>query len=59
MDRLLKFGIHVPQSCIFYDLHVETLEHLFFGCIMTKKIWQRLLQWLIIQRIVGCWEEKV
>ncbi|XP_060212026.1 uncharacterized protein LOC132639602 [Lycium barbarum] len=59
VDRLLKFGIQVPPSCVFCDSADETLDHLLFNCTITRALWTRLLNWLGIQRTIGTWQEEV
>lgn len=48
VDRLLKFGTHVPQYYIFCNSNRETLDHLFFSYIVTKNLWIRSLKWIRI-----------
>lgn len=59
VDRLQKMGIQAPQMCVFYDLEDELLEQLFFECSYTKTIWQRLLNWLGVQRQIQTWKEEI
>ncbi|XP_060170678.1 uncharacterized protein LOC132601614 [Lycium barbarum] len=59
VDRLLKFGVAVPATCVSCGLTDETLPHLFFDCNTTKTIWTRLLIWLGLTRTVGTWEEEL
>ncbi|XP_059291535.1 uncharacterized protein LOC132045026 [Lycium ferocissimum] len=53
IGRLLKFGVQVPPSCIFYKGPDETMDHLFFNCLITKNLWQRVLLWIGEQRQIG------
>ncbi|XP_070030161.1 uncharacterized protein [Nicotiana sylvestris] len=46
IDRLLMFGVQIPQQCIFYKRADEVFDHIFFECTMTKEVWSRLLKWL-------------
>ncbi|XP_019239458.1 PREDICTED: uncharacterized protein LOC109219451 [Nicotiana attenuata] len=59
VDRLLKFGIQVPQQCIFCGLAIETFDHLFFECSLTKALWNRLLRWLGYHRPIYDWQHEV
>lgn len=36
---------------------MESFDHLFFRCIVTRWLWTRLLNWLGINRPVGDWNE--
>ncbi|OIT20140.1 hypothetical protein A4A49_64964, partial [Nicotiana attenuata] len=51
----LKFGIQIPQQCIF----CKVFDHLFFECTMTKEIWSRLLKWLGHSRPIRDWQSEV
>ncbi|XP_059306537.1 uncharacterized protein LOC132057979 [Lycium ferocissimum] len=59
VERLLKFGIHVPPTCAFCDSAMETVDHLFFRCHITSSFWQRLLSWLGFHRAIGEWQDEV
>lgn len=53
VDRLNKIGVHVPQDCAFCKATIETLEHLFFECSVTTRVWTRLLVWLGMKRNIS------
>ncbi|XP_059297615.1 uncharacterized protein LOC132050402 [Lycium ferocissimum] len=55
---MLRFGIHVPLNCVFCNSLVESFDHLFFSCSITKAIWQKLLLCLGLQRSIGDWQER-
>ncbi|XP_060183077.1 uncharacterized protein LOC132613033 [Lycium barbarum] len=59
VDRLLKFGIIVPPTFVFYNTYDETLLHLFFNCTTTKALWHMMLVWLGVHRAIGSWQEEV
>ncbi|XP_058747138.1 uncharacterized protein LOC131620138 [Vicia villosa] len=53
-DRLAKFGINVDQQCVFCEC-LETVNHLFFDCRFSKKVWGEILGWLCIQHDIQDW----
>lgn len=59
VERLLKFGIQTPHQCIFCEQAVETFDHLFFECSLTKELWLRLLRWLGYDRPICDWQSEV
>ncbi|XP_019227163.1 PREDICTED: uncharacterized protein LOC109208497 [Nicotiana attenuata] len=59
VDRLLKFGVQVPQQRIFCKLADEVFDHLFFEFTMTKEIWSILLKWLGHSRPIRDWQNEV
>ncbi|XP_019228498.1 PREDICTED: uncharacterized protein LOC109209643 [Nicotiana attenuata] len=59
VDRLLKFGIHVPPDCVFCAGTMETLDHLYFECPHTRLLWDRILKWLGTTRIIGSWQDEI
>ncbi|XP_059294741.1 uncharacterized protein LOC132047761 [Lycium ferocissimum] len=59
VDRLLKIGIVVPTDCAFCATTRETFDHLFFGCCVTRSVWNRLLAWLGCARTVGSWPDEL
>lgn len=46
IERLVKFGVVVPKTCVFCDIADELFDNLFFECSITKDIWNRQLTWL-------------
>lgn len=59
MDRLLKFGIQIPIDCIFCGQTLESFDHLFFECAMTRAMWHRLCVCLGFQRPILDWNSEV
>lgn len=55
---LQKLGIHVDQGCCFCGLELETLNHLFFDCVVTRGIWSGVMKYCGIQRLPGKWCEE-
>ncbi|OIT37924.1 hypothetical protein A4A49_59066, partial [Nicotiana attenuata] len=54
-----RFGIQVLQDCVFCKAATETLQHLFFKCPVTSKVWTRLLLWLGMKRSIKGWKEEL
>ena len=50
-DKLFKFKMIDSPLCDFCQTEVESLEHLFFHCDVTKIFWKSLSSWLIKQKI--------
>ncbi|XP_016493635.1 uncharacterized protein LOC107812960 [Nicotiana tabacum] len=60
VDRLTKWGILVPKSCVLCTTdEEETHDHLFFECPYSKFIWQNLLSLFVTDRQIGRWQEEV
>ncbi|OIT32725.1 hypothetical protein A4A49_60212, partial [Nicotiana attenuata] len=55
----LKFGIHVPTGCAFCGHSLESFNHLFFECSITKNLWSRLCFWLGHRRNIADWEAEM
>ncbi|XP_060210676.1 uncharacterized protein LOC132637634 [Lycium barbarum] len=58
-ERLRKFRIKVPLNCVYCNSPVESFDHLFFSCVITNALWQRLLVWLGFQRAIGNWQDEL
>ncbi|KAK4723984.1 hypothetical protein R3W88_026763 [Solanum pinnatisectum] len=56
IERLQKFGIHVPPNCAFCGTTFESFEHFYFECRVTRALWHRLLVWLGTNRTIGSWQ---
>ena len=39
---LFKFGKAISPRCPFCKLHEETIMHLFYDCLIVKRIWNQL-----------------
>ena len=39
---LFKFGKVISRRCPFCKLHEETIMHLFYDCLIVKRIWNQL-----------------
>ena len=42
--KVLCWGYSINPTCIFYNLACETVEHLFFECSFTRRIWRQGLE---------------
>lgn len=51
-DKLFRFKMIDSPFCAFCQTEVESLEHLFFHCNVTKTFWNLLSSWLIKQKII-------
>ncbi|XP_058775782.1 uncharacterized protein LOC131650057 [Vicia villosa] len=56
--RLREFGILTNEECTFCD-NVETLQHLFFDCRVTKNIWRNILKWLNMDHNPQGWAQEL
>ncbi|XP_075091494.1 uncharacterized protein LOC142171703 [Nicotiana tabacum] len=59
VDRLLKIGIQIPAACAFCGYNLESFNHLFLDCTITKQLWSRLCSWLVYNRIIGDWKTEL
>ncbi|XP_060200711.1 uncharacterized protein LOC132628976 [Lycium barbarum] len=60
VDRLLKWGIRVPEECVLCSsTAMETHSHLYFDCQYSRAIWQKPLIWMGCNRQIGSWLNEV
>nr|XP_009623090.1 uncharacterized protein LOC104114368 [Nicotiana tomentosiformis] len=59
VEKLLKIGIQIPAACAFCVYNLESFNHLFFDCTITKQLWSRLCSWLGYNRIIGDWKTEL
>ena len=45
-DFLLKCKLVQSNICDFCNMHVETVQHLFWECMYTQNFWQKLVDFL-------------
>ena len=45
-DFLYKVGITSNDLCSFCNLHLETLEHIFWSCPFTQAFWINVTEWI-------------
>ena len=44
--KLLKWNMVNTDKCTFYNVEIETIEHLFWNCPTAKHLWNQVVQWL-------------
>lgn len=50
-DTLAKKGVQGPSQCPLCSTQEETIDHLMFGCVFSRKIWSALLRGLSEQTL--------
>lgn len=53
-DHLFRFGMTANMECCFCS-GIELINHLFFECLTTRKIWIEILEWIQIQHNPEDW----
>ncbi|KAK4706883.1 hypothetical protein R3W88_033600 [Solanum pinnatisectum] len=56
--RLLTWGSVENSKCILCDDGHEDIDHLFFNCHYSSKVWQQILRWQNIQKQATGWTEE-
>ncbi|XP_058775951.1 uncharacterized protein LOC131650247 [Vicia villosa] len=56
-ERLERFGFINDVTCCFCD-QTETLDHLFFACRWTYRIWKEMLEWNGYARNIRQWPQE-
>ncbi|XP_058784180.1 uncharacterized protein LOC131658948 [Vicia villosa] len=54
-ERLYRFGMLDNKICSLCNQVEETVDHLFFECPATKRVWNAVLVWLNIQHLPLPW----
>src|ERR1051325_11103599 len=57
-ERLRRIGIHLDPKCCLCDTS-EDLQHLFFACNFSNKVWLEILSWLKVQHTPLEWDKEV
>lgn len=57
-DRLLRFHMIHEDSCCFCN-EKESINHLFFDCQETNRIWRTVLNWIQIPHVASNWNEEL
>ena len=52
-DKLFRFKMIDSPLCAFCQTEVESPEHLFFHCNVTKSFWQLLCSWMSEQKVIS------
>ena len=50
-EKLFRFKMINSPLCVFCQTEVESMEHLFFYCNITKLFWKSLMTWIIEKKI--------
>ena len=58
-DRLISWDIDMNGTCCLCQEEPETRDHIFFGCIYSRSIWEKLLSLCGINREIGNWSEEL
>ena len=56
-QRLLAWGYR-GDLCVFCRSRVESLEHLYFECSFSNRIWKQVLRRCLFNRSIGSWNEE-
>lgn len=48
-DYLRKIGVQVDPVCCLCSLEPETVEHLFFKCVVAAAVWKEVMEWCGIE----------
>jgi hypothetical protein len=56
-DRLLSWGIVEDMKCLFCHHTIESMEHLFFECDWSKKLWREVMLKSLVGPIWLDWDE--
>ncbi|XP_022735626.1 uncharacterized protein LOC111288994 [Durio zibethinus] len=54
-DRLRSWGMEIDSRSNLCHNEYETRDHVYFECVYTKEVWQKILQPCKIDRRVGSW----
>ncbi|KAL5146890.1 putative ribonuclease H protein [Glycine soja] len=57
-DRLCKYGMIDDKSCCFCS-EEESMNHLFFVCDNSKRVWMEVLQWVQIRHDPSDWPNEL
>ncbi|XP_021866924.1 uncharacterized protein [Spinacia oleracea] len=58
-ERLLKWNMQIDGGCVSCQTQVETLEHLFFECAFSKRVWSSVLSKIGVDRTIQTWQGEV
>ncbi|XP_019240741.1 PREDICTED: uncharacterized protein LOC109220732 [Nicotiana attenuata] len=58
-DRLVRWGIANELLCPMCNVEEESMENLFFKCTYTAAIWEKLLQWMNVNRQPMEWSQEI
>ncbi|XP_022772119.1 uncharacterized protein LOC111314763 [Durio zibethinus] len=55
-DRLRSWGMRIDSRCNLCYNEDETRDHVYFECVYSKEVWQKILQLCNIDRRVRSWD---
>jgi hypothetical protein len=55
--KLLKWGYRGDVLCVFYRSCIEGIEHIFFQCGFSKRIWKEILSKFLVEDPCIAWED--
>lgn len=58
-DKLCSWGIVTDSTCALCGNGVESRDHLFFGCVFSRYVWEAVLFRCDVQYMCSNWEEEV
>lgn len=58
-SRLIQWQVVDSSCCPICEDATETVEHLFFQCVLSWRVWSDVLQALGITRQIGNWQEEL
>ena len=58
-ERLCRFGFIQEDICSLCLEYVETIEHVFFQCRNTGRIWKDILNWMEVQHSPLAWQDEI
>lgn len=58
-DKLSQFAIINDAICSFCEDSMESLDHLFFSCQVTRRLWDEILSWSGLEYEYASWRNYV
>ncbi|XP_021844803.2 uncharacterized protein [Spinacia oleracea] len=58
-ERLLKWNMQIDGGCVSCQTQVETLEHLFYECIFSKRVWSSVLSKIGVDITIQTWQGEI
>ncbi|WMV57309.1 hypothetical protein MTR67_050694 [Solanum verrucosum] len=58
-DRLATWGCAEDVHCVLCGTEDESHNHIFFRCLFSSQVWQKVLCWQSIHREARGWEEEI
>lgn len=54
---MIKWNQNANSNCVFCNDPMETRDHLFFMCPYSRKVWEELVDGLLLNRFMTSWQE--